>query len=453
MTPDDYLADGYAPYSAPIRAKMTELRDKLHALGEQRGQPDEEQLGRYLAGIENLIAQGEAENGRRRSQLAASVGTPNAIPATPEARTASGNGPDAIRSRAFQAIESRGRQLDAGAADRLDSIIRSEPAAPHARYIAAVADPAYASAWRQVMRDKDRASLEMTPAERAALIEARAATEARDMTVGTGSAGGFALPFDLDPTLILTNAGSTNPLRQLATVKTITQKSTHVVTTDGVSAAYAAEGATVAVTTPTLAQPEVVTHRGSVHIRGSFELFQDWSGIQTEIARVFADAKDNLEASKFLTGSGTNEPEGILVTLAWDYAAPDAVGEFITMQNALEPRFQQGAVWLTNLAAVNAAQQLVAAADTSDAPIFDAAGRLLRRPVYEASYMPDGNWLYGDFRQGFIIADRLGMSVELVPYVYDGSGNLVGQRAMMALFRSGCLVINEDAFILGGLGS
>ena len=318
MTPDDYLADGYAPYSAPIRAKMTELRDKLHALGEQRGQPDEEQLGRYLAGIENLIAQGEAENGRRRSQLAASVGTPNAIPATPEARTASGNGPDAIRSRAFQAIESRGRQLDAGAADRLDSIIRSEPAAPHARYIAAVADPAYASAWRQVMRDKDRASLEMTPAERAALIEARAATEARDMTVGTGSAGGFALPFDLDPTLILTNAGSTNPLRQLATVKTITQKSTHVVTTDGVSAAYAAEGATVAVTTPTLAQPEVVTHRGSVHIRGSFELFQDWSGIQTELARVFADAKDNLEASKFLTGSGTNEPEGILVTLAWD---------------------------------------------------------------------------------------------------------------------------------------
>ena len=225
MTPDDYLADGYAPYSAAIRSKMSEIRDKLHALGEQRGQPDEEQLGRYLAGIENLIEQGEAENAERRSQLAASVGTANAIPATPEARTASGNGTDAIRSRALQAIESRGRQLDAKARRPSRRIIRSEPAAPHARYIAAVADPAYASAWRKSLRDPQRAVLELTDAERAALIEAREADEFRSMLAGTGSAGGFALPFELDPTLILTDDGSTNPLRQISTVKPIMQKS------------------------------------------------------------------------------------------------------------------------------------------------------------------------------------------------------------------------------------
>ena len=225
-------------------------------------------------------------------------------------------------------------------------------------------------------------------------------------------------------------------------------------TTASATAAYAAEGADFADNTPTLAQPEIVAHRAHSFVKASYELFQDWSGIQTELARVFAiRSRQPGGAEACLIGTGTNEPEGLLTTLPWDFAAPDAVSEYIAIQNDLPARYQPGASWIMNLAAINAAGQLVAAADTSDAPIFDAQGRLLRKPVYEASYMPAGNVVYGDFRQGFVIVDRLGMSLEVVPHVFDADGNLTGDRGLLALWRSGCLAINADAFVLGGLGS
>lgn len=54
------------------------------------------------------------------------------------------------------------------------------------------------------------------------------ADEQRAMSVyggsPVGSEGGFAVPFDLDPTVILTNDGSISPLRQIARVETITSK-------------------------------------------------------------------------------------------------------------------------------------------------------------------------------------------------------------------------------------
>jgi len=453
VTPNDFLQDGHAPFSSEIRSKMGEVRDKLRDLSEKRSTPDrQEQVRRYVANLENLIEQGEAENVERTANLTRAAGNPGNVERVefPATRTA-GTPDQETRSSALREVERH--KVEGAAADRLERVIRSEPNPVHARYIKAVASDDYASAWRKTIRDRDRAVLELTNDERAAMIEVREAEEFRAMSIGTPSAGGFALPLDLDPSLILTNDGSINPLRAISRVESITQKSRSLVTTDGVTAAYGAEGSAVTEVTPTLAQPEVVTHRATAFVKASFELFQDWSGIQTELARVFADARDNLEADKFLTGTGADEPEGLLLTLPTSFANPDAVSEFIAMQNALGARYQPGASWLMNLAGINAAGQLVAAADTSDAPIIDGNGRLLRKPVNEASYMPDSNVVYGDFRQGFVIADRLGFSVELVPHVYDGSGNLMGQRGLLAVWRSGSLVINPDAFVLGGLGS
>jgi len=175
--------------------------------------------------------------------------------------------------------------------------------------------------------------------------------------------------------------------------------------------------------------------------------------VRPELARVFQDAKDNLEAESFISGSGADEPIGLIVGLPADDTAPAAVADFIAQQNALGARYQANARWLMNLGALNAAGQIVAAADASDAPIFDAAGNLLRKPVSEASYMNSTDVIYGDFRAGYAVVDRLGMSVEVVAHVFDGSGNLRGVRGLLAVWRSGGAVINANALVYYGAGS
>ena len=52
----------------------------------------------------------------------------------------------------------------------------------------------------------------------------RVVTEAmsmRGMTIGSDPGGGFALPFSLDPSIMLTSNGALNPIRQVARVFTV----------------------------------------------------------------------------------------------------------------------------------------------------------------------------------------------------------------------------------------
>jgi HK97 family phage major capsid protein len=452
VTPNDFIRDGYAPFSGEIRSKMTDLRNKLADLAE-RGNPDPEQVKRYVAGIEKLIEAGEAETVERVAVLQRAASRGSVETTEPRTRTATSSPEDATRSAALREIERH--KLDAPAADRLERVIHAEETPVHAAYIAAVASDAYKSAWRKVMGDPERATFELSNEERAALIATRKAVVQRDLTTGgsAGADGGYALPFSVDPTLILTNDGSNNVLRQIATVKQITQKSTRVVTTDGVQAAYGAEGSNVTEVQPVLARPEIIAERATAFVKGSFEIFADWAGINAELTRVFQDAKDNLEAEQFILGDGTDAPEGLLTGLTpagGDVTDPD---DLIAMQGALGARYQANARWLMNLGTINAVGQYVAAADTTFAPILSDNGNLLRKPVHEASYMPAGDVVYGDFRAGFVIVDRLGMSVELVRHIFDGSGNLEGNRGLLAIWRSGSAVVNADALVYYGNGS
>ncbi len=53
----------------------------------------------------------------------------------------------------------------------------------------------------------------------------------------------------------------------------------------------------------------------------------------------------------------------------------------------------------------------------------------------------------GDF-QNYLIADRVGLSVEYVPHRVNGDGALTGQRGLYAWWRVGADSINDSAFTL-----
>jgi hypothetical protein len=45
--------------------------------------------------------------------------------------------------------------------------------------------------------------------------------EERALAEGTGSAGGFAIPITIDPSVILTGSGALNPVREVSRVLTV----------------------------------------------------------------------------------------------------------------------------------------------------------------------------------------------------------------------------------------
>jgi hypothetical protein len=61
-----------------------------------------------------------------------------------------------------------------------------------------------------MVMDPTTGHLRFTPAEVEAVRKVSAVEAERAMSIGTGSAGGFAVPFVLDPSVMLTSTGALN---------------------------------------------------------------------------------------------------------------------------------------------------------------------------------------------------------------------------------------------------
>jgi HK97 family phage major capsid protein len=270
--------------------------------------------------------------------------------------------------------------------------------------------------------------------------------------------GGLAVPFTLDPTIIRTSNGAVNPLREISRVEQITTDTWKGVASAGVTASYDAESAEVSDDTPTLTQPEVSTEKAQAFVPFSIEIGQDWSSLQSELAGLIQDSKDELEASKMLSGagSGSNEPFGVLTgaTEVKETASSGvfAIADIYTLKGALPARFQPNASWVANDGTFDKVRQ------------FDTAGgaslwarlaegrpeRLVNKPAYELSTMDTVAAkkliaIYGDFRH-FLIVDRIGMTVEVVQHLFGENGRPTGQRGLYAYWRNSSKVLTKAAF-------
>jgi HK97 family phage major capsid protein len=55
--------------------------------------------------------------------------------------------------------------------------------------------------------------------------------------------------------------------------------------------------------------------------------------------------------------------------------------------------------------------------------------------------------VYGDF-QNFVVARRIGLTVEFIPHIFGDNGRPKGQRGWFAFFRLGSDSVNDNAFRL-----
>jgi HK97 family phage major capsid protein/HK97 family phage prohead protease len=285
-------------------------------------------------------------------------------------------------------------------------------------------------------------------------------------TVGTTTTGGYNVPFTLDPTLILTSDGSVNPLRSMARVERLTQGNTWKgVTTAGVTISRGpAELQPVTPTDVTFGQPEATVQPVKVEIQYSIEADEDWPRLQTELARILNEAKDDEEAESFVNGVGTTVyPEGV----AYGLDASSDVGttgdgldveDLFRLEGALPARYQARAQFLAHRAIYASIRQFSTGATSGEGSVWQRGlqagdpAQLLGYPAQSISTMEsdataDGEriMLFGDFAAGFLILDKVGMTIEIDPHVRDGNGKWIGARAMLAHYRNTSLVLNDNA--------
>lgn len=255
--------------------------------------------------------------------------------------------------------------------------------------------------------------------------------------------GGFAVPEELDRNIIqLLN--DENPMRQVCNQITIgTSDYKKLVSLGNAGAGWVGEtDSRPATGTPTLAQ--IAAYMG--------ELYANPQATQTSLDDIFFDAESWLngevaiefaekEASAFLLGDGTNKPKGILAyTMAatpdktrtfgqLQYMKSGAAGNFgadnlIDLVQGLRKAYRQAAVFMMNGLTVGKARKLK---DSEGNYLWQPglqagqASTLLGYTIEENEDMPDvaadaNAILFGDFKRGYTIVDRIGTRVLRDPF-------------------------------------
>lgn len=463
-----------------LRARLAEIRGRLQEIdNEYRSQelPEEartewnnlneefeertttlNELEARAARVEELNGEGESESREAGFQVGARTGRPQGedIFDLSTIRSSVANPEEArseLRSRALTAIEQADFPHEDADADavrsHIEHLMRSVKVPKgqegmFERHLLATGSELYRRAFGKALAQKP-----LTP------------EEARAMSL-TDANGGFAVPYTLDPTIILTSNGAINPLRQIARIESIMGDEWRGVTSAGVTVSRASEGAEADDNSPTLAQPTANPTRVQGFIPFSIEIDGDWPSLQAEMAKLLQDAKDVEEATSFTNGDGTgNNPNGVVAKLGAGSQVQTAgvttfaVGDLYKVKGALPARFRGNASWMAEDTIYSLTRQF----DTSGGASLwaqlgeDRPEKLIGKPAYENTAMDSAITankliaMYGDFKE-FLIVDRIGMIIELIPHLFGANGRPTGQRGMYAIWRNTSKILTDNAFRL-----
>jgi HK97 family phage major capsid protein len=377
------------------------------------------------------------------------------------------NGAHAVaRDQALRANERASFLPDASKA-HMEATIRADddPEDRLARYVVATADRNYYRAFAAWFRDPVSGGHEWTEPEREAVKRVKFLERA--LGLGT-QGGGFLTPYELDPQVLIANAGAISPLRQIARVATTAFNEKRFVTSLGVTSTWTPEATEQTDDSPTLLQPAITCKKGAAFVPVSIELFED-SDIAQQVGGVLADAKAVQEGLGF-TITQTNGPVGIITALVAAGGSTViatgtnvlAQGDLYANQAALPARWRPNARWMMNLSILNGYRQLPQATGLNYSVVNDdtTPPKILGWSAYENSSM-DGTLtgaaadylvLSGDFAQ-YAIVDRIGTAIETLPLVVGAAHRPVGQRGFYMHFRTGADVLIADAFRLSNFNT
>jgi HK97 family phage major capsid protein len=279
--------------------------------------------------------------------------------------------------------------------------------------------------------------------KRTPMSEKSVAIAKKLMSVDSDVDGGFFVRPEVSDKII-EKVVESNPIRELADVVTISSDSLDVYT----DTEELENGGWVGETeerpeteTPKVGMITIPVHEIYANPRVTQKLLDDaFFNIEQWLANKVARSFRLSEATAFLVGDGVKKPKGIL-----SYADDDSVtgierietaannaitGDFlIDIQTALLEDYQANASWLINRGMIGAIRKL----KTTDGAYLWQPGlsvgvgnSLLGAPVKMASGLTGtitantDAVIYGDFKQGYTIVDRMGIRVLRDPYTKKG---------------------------------
>lgn len=444
-------------YDADAQARVAAIENELEQIKERR-----DKIDHLLTVFRNpsAVESGDGATGQPARGLTRNAG--------PWDHTR-GQDPITFRETVSDSREIAMRALEASRldADSIEHTMRHVDGdvtdARMANYVRAVSDPEYKTAFLKVLRDPSHGATEWTREEQGAYQSVQHAQRA--MSEGSGATGLYAVPLTLDPSFIITGAGSANPFREISrSVQTITNSWTGV-TAGQISASWDAEATEVSDDSPTLTNPVIPVFTLRLFVPISIELHMDIRGVAEEVFSLFADAKANAEATAFVSGNGTSAPKGVITAVGAVTASrvsPTTGSAYVLadvykLANALSPRFRPNATFAAENTVINLTRQFGVSGNYSDFTVdltAPAPSHLLGKPLVESSAISSAITtssdilIYGDFSR-YVIADRAGMTVELVPHLFStGNGRPTGQRGFFAFSRTGADVTDANAFRL-----
>ena len=458
------------------RTRLEELEAEMRAIHEEAGDGDldDEQRSTWetldAECNELAVATRKAERRQRLAESRAKWGTVQVggrkeDPFDADVRTMQDN---QVLSRARQVLDDKdlAGHLRDDQREQVERVIRTRSGDLDgdlvARLLLATQQPAYRSAFQKYASN----STAFTQEEARAVEQVRLVKRALSVGGSMGADGGFAVPVLIDPTIITTAQGSMNDILRLARVETITNDTWRGISSAGVTWKFDAEAAEATDNAPKIAQPEVPTHRADGFIPFSIEIGMDWPGFAESMSMLLAEGYSELLAEKLTTGTGVNQPWGLVArldTVSTSEVAVDAGGvlgasDVYGLWAALPQKYrrQMSTAWLSSTHVQNTIRQLGTVDPNFSVNITqEAIPRLFGREYPMNDYMedmPTGTGaqpllVLGDFR-GYVVAQRAGMTVEFIPMLMGSNNRPTGQRGWFAWARVGGDVVNSAGFRL-----
>lgn len=287
--------------------------------------------------------------------------------------------------------------------------------------------------------------------------------EKKALTVGTDATAGNYAPAEYVEELvkIITEI---SPVRSVARVRQTSNKEIEVPSkTASFAAAWTAETGSRSETTGYTTSLNVIpTHELYALVDISQALLEDSVfDLESEMNIEFAEQFAKAEGNAFIAGNGTNKPTGITngstVAVGVTAASTTAVttDEILELVHSLKTDYARNAAFMLNRATLGEIRKLK---DTAGQYIFQTgfSGQAgLPNTIAGHSYVeaPDcadmaagaKSIIFGDFRRGYMIVDRVALSVLRDAYTQAASGNI---RYLARRRVGGEVVLSEAMTVL-----
>jgi HK97 family phage major capsid protein len=248
------------------------------------------------------------------------------------------------------------------------------------------------------------------------------------LSEGNAANGGYAVSVPTDPTIIplgMPDLGVRSVARIIVTETDVKIPAQASFSTAAVKLESGDTTHTFTESNPTLSQITLSAFMCGLSHTVSWELLQDLHLFQDFAVADLLSAISILEDGFFVSGSGTNQPQGLIGNVgtgtgsayALESTGAYLLGAVMDVQSSLKSQYFANAAWLMNRATATAIRKAQQQANLFANVWSRENGRdyLLGFPVAYAQSMPDlpsattagvTPLLFGDFQSGYVIGDR-----------------------------------------------